>query len=98
VNTTTTVALGIGGLLMYSAVKGQDPRDVVKEALGFAPKGSAKRGGYGGSEGYTGEAPDRGGPVTEPRGPLYREGYEPPPAGGAEYYPDPYTPPVVVSV
>jgi hypothetical protein len=37
-NTTTVVSIMIGTVLLYSAVKKKDPRDVVREALGLKAK------------------------------------------------------------
>lgn len=36
--TTTVVSLMIGAVLLYAAVKSQDPRDVVRKALGMEAK------------------------------------------------------------
>lgn len=37
-NLATVVAVGVGAILIYSAVKDQDPRDVVGAAFGQKPK------------------------------------------------------------
>lgn len=38
ITTTTVVAVMIGAVLLYGAVKTMDPRDVVRKALGKEPK------------------------------------------------------------
>lgn len=37
-NVTNVTLIGVGALLIYAAIKKRDPRDVLKDALGQAPK------------------------------------------------------------
>lgn len=76
-NLPTLITFAVGGLLIYSAVKNKDPRDVVKDS--FKPKPVSSIGGAVGANVGT---------IAGATGPVGPVG----PQGGTDYLPNPLSP------